>query len=1195
MLSKIFLVFSIMIGSLYAQPSVTQVMSAVKQNPALLDTPAAKAEMSKRGIDKSEALNKIDNSNEPKVTKKVVTKKVKLEPKKKSNEKKSKKIIIEDEKDNDTEEKSEEVDEKNVVSKNNASINPLRYITNETHLELLKLKQTVKKRNKLKRYGTSFFKNKNKLDFQSTPTPDYYILSRGDVLSIWLYGITNKKLSLVIDKNGDVSIPKVGPLNIVGKQFLDVKELITSKMEKNYTNTKISINLATNSTIRVNLVGDVTAPGVYNVNSLSTIKDLLIVANGIKYSGSLREIFLKRDGKILATIDFYKLLNKGDSGLNIILRENDTIFIPKANKIISIDGAVLNPAKFELTKNESLKDLLKYAGGIKYSGSKFGFSVKRYINNQKEKVIEVDLKDSKDFQLFDGDRIYVNSIDKLHKDSIYLYGNIVRPGERELKENNSLRSLLSQEIAKYSLKGVFLENTLLDYALIKRKGNDLNRQIERVNLSAILDTNIKVDFTLQNDDEVYIFNKYNSNITPFVTIFGKTVAKKGKYNFIQNLTVEDVINMAGTTPYVKIKVTTYNTADFMPEVFFVNKDYKLSPFDTIELFDYYMINKVKKFKISGQINLPNRYTLNKNMTLLDAIELSGGFKLHANKDEFKVVRYTIDNKEKVRTAYRISYDNASKYKLTDKDEITVFKIPTNQDKKFVSIKGEIRSPGTYDLLGDGLTLGKLLKMSGGFTLKALQNEFSVVRYTIVNNESVRSAFRVTFKEASNYVLANEDEITVFKIPTNQDKKFVSIKGEIRSPGTYDLLGDGLTLGKLLKMSGGFTLKALQNEFSVVRYTIVNNESVRSAFRVTFKEASNYVLANEDEITVFKIPIEQNKKQVSINGQVRSPGTYDLLSGGLTLERLIKISGGFTLRAFPNEFEVVRYNIINDERVREVLTIEKEDMATFKLQESDEIKVFIIPNWYDRKTITLRGEVRFPGIYPIRIGEKLASVIKRAGGFTKEAFVDGAMFTRESVRKNEAKRMKDSIAKVKQQAVYNSGNAREAGEEEGGKMLQMVDIIEKQANEYVALGRISIVLDTNLEEFELSRYNMRLDDKDTLTIPHHNDTISVFGEVLNQNTFVFDDRLDVFAYIDKAGGITQRADTGSIYIVLASGEAKKVDEGFFYDTNDEVYQGSSIIVPMMLDRSSNVLFWKDISQIVYQLAITAASLSTIGAL
>ncbi|MEA2050768.1 MAG: SLBB domain-containing protein [Campylobacterota bacterium] len=911
MLNKILILVAIFFTQFLfsAETSQANIINAVKANPSLLNTPQAQQKMAQMGVDKSQVLNKINISNNKKLASNFID----------NDHNITNNINFED---NNTDEIIQVQHNKSKLS-----LNPLEYKNNDTLLRESLQMQANKTNKKLTRYGLDFFKNKNNIKQSSLPVPSYYIINKDDSLSIWMYGATNETLNLKVDNNGNINIPKVGPIQVVGKTYNEATIKIKSKLKNNYPNTSISMNITNYSTIQVNLVGEVSAPGVYNISSLSTVKNLLISAHGIKSNGSLRDIIIKRDGKILAVLDFYKLLRNGDDTFNILLKSGDTVFIPKSNKIISIDGSVVNPAKYELKNKETLSNLFTFSGGLTYNGSKHGFLVKRVENNENMKTFEVDLNDASNFQLQDGDKVYVYKVDKIHNKSIYLYGNVVRPGERAISDTSSLSKLLNNEIKKVSLNGVFLENTLFSYAMIKRKTQTLEYEIINFNLNEILEN--KKDILLKNNDKIYIFNKYNSDITPYVIISGPSVIKTGKYNFYSNMQVRDLINIAGTTPYTKIKLTTYNTENMMPFTKFVDLDYKLSAFDEIELFDYYMTNKINTFNISGEINLPNTYSLNNKMSLLEAVDLAGGF---------------------------------------------------------------------------------------------------------------------------------------------------------------------------------------------------------------------------------------------------------------------------TNKAFKNNFEVIRYEIINNERVRQVISVNEDNISNFYIKNYDEIKVFRIPNWYEKQTITLKGEVKFPGVYTIQSGERLSSLINRAGGFTSDAFIEGAVFTRERIKLNEQKRMNESMHKIKQQLAFISTNGREAGTQvqSSSDLKATVDMLEKQTKEYKAIGRLVIYLNENIEKFENSEFNIKLEDKDTLTIPSINDTISIYGEVLNPNTFVYNSSLNSDDYINKAGGITQRADDDFLYIVQANGEAKSLNYNSWFN-DKSIQKGSTIIVPMKINSVSNILLWKDISQIIYQLAITTASLSTVGAI
>lgn len=919
MLKKIIFLLSLSVSIAFAAPSQEEVINAVKSNPALLNTPQAQAEMAKRGVNKSDVLSKINASNSSANTSAEITQ---LE---------------------NTLEITENIDEDDLNTtlpkkqRINASLNPLLYQENNLILNETKKKQSIKENSSPKRYGLSFFKNKNSIDNNSMPVPSYYTLNNGDTISIWLYGAKNENFSLSIDNNGNINIPKYGPLHVAGKKFGEIEGFIQEKIKHSYSNTNAVVNISTYSTIQVNLVGDVEAPGAYNINALSTVKNLLIASQGVKKTGSLRDIIIKRDGKVIDSIDFYKLLQNGDESIGVILRANDTIFVPKATKIVSIDGEIHEPAQFELKPNETLQDLIKYASGIKSSASKYGLLVNRYVDHENVKTLEVDYENIKDFKLQNEDKVYVYAIDKVHKQSIYIYGNVVRPGEKELSEDGSLKQLFKDEISRLTLKGVFLEDTLFSYALIKSKTQSLEKKVSNFNLSDLLSG--KIDIKLNNDDEVYIFNKYNSNMTPYVTIGGTPINKPGKYRYYQGIKVSDVLNQAGTSFYFenhnKIKITTYNTDDFMPNISIITANeadnFIMHPYDDIEVYDYYKQNHIKTINITGEVNFPNQYSLNEN---------------------------------------------------------------------------------------------------------------------------------------------------------------------------------------------------------------------------------------------------------------------------ITLQKIVEIAGGFTPKAYKDYFEVIRYYIEDSKREKKLIKVPLEELNTFLLKEYDEISIHTIPNWSERKTVTVGGEVNFPGTYVIEDGDKLYNIIQRAGGYTDKAFIEAAVFTRESIKELQTKRQKQSILELKQKVLAISVSPEAVGQGESKvNLLEMTNIIDKislEAQQLEPIGRISISLMQDLEEFNLSYSNISLKDKDALFIPSQTDTILIMGEVMSPTAIVYEGN-NVNEYIAKAGGFSQRADEDLVYVIHADGSSQRVYQGWFTASETNIVKkGSTIVVPQELVTYSFMQITKDVASIFYQFALTAAAMNAVGA-
>ncbi|MBT7273475.1 MAG: hypothetical protein HN887_00515, partial [Campylobacteraceae bacterium] len=421
------IIFSIVILSTYilAEPTQAQAMTMIKSNPALLNTPQAKAEMAKRGIDKSQVLQKVNSI-----------------PSEENN------TLIEVE--NDIADNVQLLESKEDIVEEEKYIlyaNPLAYKGNAEKLKDIKSKQNEISTKSLKRFSKTFFTNKNTLNSSSLPVPSYYIINKNDTISIWIYGGVNKNIEAIVDNNGNINIDTLGPIKVAGLEFKKVNEILKAQLSSAFAGAEVALNISSYSTIQITLTGDVNGAGVYNIASLSTIKDLLIISGGVKENGSVRDIIIKRDGKILKNIDFYELLLGENEGVSTLLRSGDIIFVPKAQKIVAIDGGVVNPALYELRDNENLDSLIKYAGELKANASKSGIKVQGFNDNEKLVVDNINFNDAKNKKLQNSDKVYVYSIDAVHKESIYLYGNVVRPGNRNVEK--SLSALLKKEISTF--------------------------------------------------------------------------------------------------------------------------------------------------------------------------------------------------------------------------------------------------------------------------------------------------------------------------------------------------------------------------------------------------------------------------------------------------------------------------------------------------------------------------------------------------------------------------------------------------------------------------------------------------------------------------------------------------------------------------------------------------------------------------
>ena len=825
-------------------------------------------------------------------------------------------------------------------------LTPLNYQDNDTLLKEIHNTRSQIIKNKLKRFSLQFFRNQNQLNPNHIVAPANYIINKGDTITFWIYGATNKQYELQVDARGNINIPQVGPVHVAGEKFSEVKDLLTNYLSSSYKNSQVVVDLNSFSTAQVTVTGYVKAPGIYNTTSVSSVKDILIAAGGVSDIGSVRKIQVLRNGNVIDTIDYYHLLTQGRDHGDTVLQAGDVIHVPRAYGLIAIDGEVNTPAIYEIEPHETLTHILKFAGGLKAAANGKNIYIKRYNRHSNVEYKTLTLSQARSFITKDGDEVYIGKLNQVNERYIEVIGNVVTPGKKHIGSKRiKLSTFLRQQLKGKSLDTFFLENTQFDYALIKRAGKDLSPQVFHVNLQDIL--NRKTDFYLHNKDKLYVFNKLDTQVNPYVTIqqekvnenSRKVLMEEGKFQYTNGMTLKDLINMAGiNTPFDKerIKVISTDTLNHSTQVKIVNyqnnPDYKLQPFDKVTVFSYFDTTPVKT--------------------------------------------------------------------------------------------------------------------------------------------------------------------------------------------------------------------------------------------------------------------------ASINGEVVKPGSYPV-SNAMTLSEFIELAGGLNERAYPKTCEIVRYYIKNGERKKEILNLEMSQASSFVIQPHDEINIKRIPYWSERKQIVLKGEVKFPGTYVIHSGEKLSSVIERAGGFTNEAFLYGAIFTRKEIAALQKKSLQRSLSKLKEQVILASLRAS------GSKSLNQISISEgiaavqsliDEAEKITPIGRISINLTDDLETFKNSHSDLTLKDGDTLTIPSFNDTVIVSGEVMNPMalTYMSD---SVKSYISRCGGLTEIADADHIYVLHANGEAEKASMGsFLFSSNHvDVKRGDVIIIPKKIMFERGIDIAGDIADIVYKLTLTVAAMNTVGVL
>ena len=613
--------------------------------------------------------------------------------------------------------------------------------------------------------------------------------------------------------------------------------------------------------------------------------------------------------------------------------------------------------------------------------------------------------------------------------------------------------------------------------------------------------------------------------------------------------------------------------------------------------DVIVVNPVNtEIVLKGQVNNPAIYELNNGESFRNLFDFASGLEAKANKNAIKLKRY-MNNTIKV---YTLSLDELYKMTPQNGDDIEVFALSA-QNANLVKISGNILIPGEKELPRDSqlsTLLNNELKDFGqnGFFKADTNYDYALIK----NLDSVKSFnLRKVLDRATDVTLKSGDEIVILNKYDIKDKPYIFTKGDIVNDANNKVeYYQGLKAKNLFDIVKFKTEKdgnAYYVDKSKIQISRLEDDK-KITMLVNVDQTPNFEIKAYDEIVFLDFFKTNEIKRATIKGEIFIPGTYNITES-TNINDLIRISGGITKKTLMSRCEVARYEVKGDERIRSILSLDLKKAMDLNLQvfEDDEWTIFAIENWNEKAYIELKGEVKFPGRYTIAVGEKLSNVLARAGGFTNHAFVEGSVFTREEVRLLQVKRIEESLDRLKTRATQTNASATDAGESVKDKqnMLLAVTQLEKEAALNKPIGRVSLDLYYDINRFTNSAHDLTLKDQDVLYVPSINDTISVVGEVLNQNTFVYDGKFDANDYLEKAGGATEIADPEYIYIVKANGEAKKLQNDYFWGNSNDVFKGDTIVVPMKIDTMSDLAFAKDVTSVLYNLAITAASLKTVG--
>jgi len=608
----------------------------------------------------------------------------------------------------------------------------------------------------------------------------------------------------------------------------------------------------------------------------------------------------------------------------------------------------------------------------------------------------------------------------------------------------------------------------------------------------------------------------------------------------------------------------------------------------------------------GEAYKPGTYTISALSTITNALFLSGGLNEIASLRNIQLKRAGKVIAQLDIYDLLLHGDTSNDAQLQSGDTIY---IPTVN--KTASIDGEVRRPAIYELKGP-VTTKQLIEIGGGLKPTAFNKSARIHRIIDSGFMSVID-IDLSTRDGQKTPVKSGD-LLVIDAAVEQQEMIVKLSGHVHHPGEF-LWRQGLRISDLVK-----SIKSLKPnvdlDFALIRRELPPVGKIEPLYvdlRAVLADSdssANISFFPRDELIIFSnqpnradsmSELVQSLKQQSrsgemaqiatINGTVRSPGEYPLTKN-MTLTELIAAAGGLNEEAYTQIVELSRHDFTNVEqatsdhfaiRLAEALNHPSKDP---QLQPYDIVSVRTIPEFRESLSIQLMGEVRFPGHYRFKRGEKLSEVIIRAGGLTELAHADAAVFTREGLREQEAKQLQELRQRLRADiataSLEKTNEGKSAGIDESAKILAGLEASQ-------ALGRLvvdlSAILDKTIDDLTLK-------DGDLLAIPEYRQEISVVGEIQHPSAHLFSRKLNIQDYIDLSGGVNHRADRKRLYVIKADGSVSLPGRsGWFKRRHITVDPGDTIIVPLDVGRRRTLTVWNEASAIIYQLALGAAAVNS----
>lgn len=652
----------------------------------------------------------------------------------------------------------------------------------------------IKRNNPLSYFGYDYFVENIDafLAVTDAPIPPDYIIGPGDEIKAILFGIKNKRISLDVSRNGDIFFPEIGPISVSGLTFREVKELLTAIVKNQIVGTQVSITLGNIGSKNIFVLGEAAQPGMYTVSSLSTLTNAILFSGGINTSGSLRDIQVKRNGKVIASFDFYDLLLKGDITNDVRLKPNDVVFIPPISKTVAIKGEVERPGIYELKAKENLEDLIRFAGTLKPKADIRKIEVQRVdLDNKAFSLQSINFEKSipSELKLIKGDMVTIYPVMDRMRNAILLSGHTPRSGFISWNSDMNLKDVIIS-------KEMLLPMTDMSYMLVKRQNRaNQNFQILQFSLEDLLEKPDRSNqLMLQEMDELIFFPRLLSIDLIDTKLLDEEYDEESEYQGLEyvrksmeetldpivpeedlaeietlgeeKMIEDDLEKKKQIKKYFQYTVHDYCSLDklFMNDLIKTedeggNTEQILTHYCRSQLIDPIIaqlgqqgtpVDKDQIFDIFGDVMFPGSYPLSVNQTLETTVNAAGGLLKSAFVDEVEITTTEVFGKEVRALTDLVTYGASSKIQIKPLDIINIKQL--SDRKKFAIIEGEVYFPGKYPFIEDE-TISSLIERAGGIKPSGSTKDSFFQRQSLKELE-IRRIKELQNESKTSYLLAS---------------------------------------------------------------------------------------------------------------------------------------------------------------------------------------------------------------------------------------------------------------------------------------------------------------------------------------------------------------------------------------------------------------------------------------------------------